>query len=85
MGQNEVIIAQQLQQIKRNLESRDIAKMYQLCDELKINIEKYHVDESVASRIKIIADIAQPSTSNLTLNDRVKEIEDLVDILSTKK
>ena len=85
MGQNENVIVQQLQDIKSNLESRDIAKVYQLCDELKVTIDRYRVDESVTSRIKIIADIAQPSTSNLTLNDRVREIDTLIGILNTKK
>jgi hypothetical protein len=85
MGQNENVIVQQLQYIKSNLESRDIAKVYQLCDELKVTIDRYRVDESVTSRIKIIADIAQPSTSNLTLNDRVREIDALIGILNTKK
>ena len=85
MGQNENIMAQQLRDIKINLESRDIAKVYQLCDQLKVTIKRYHVDESITSRIKIIADIAQPSTSNLTLNDRVSEIDTLIDILNTEK
>ncbi|QMU55110.1 MAG: hypothetical protein GKS07_09600 [Nitrosopumilus sp.] len=85
MGQNENIIVQQLQDIKSNLESRDIAKVYQLCDELKVAIDRYHADESITSRIKIIAEIAQPSTSNLTLNDRVREIDALMDILNAKK
>jgi hypothetical protein len=85
MGQNEDIMAQQLQEIKINLESRDIGKVYQLCDKLKVTIEKYHVDESITPRIKIIADIAQPSTSNLTLNDRVREIDTLIDILNAEK
>lgn len=85
MGQNENVIVQQLQDIKSNLESRDIAKVYQLCDELKVTIDRYRVDESVTSRIKIIADIAQPSTSNLTLNDRVREIDTLIGILNTEK
>ena len=85
MGQNENVIVQQLQYIKSNLESRDIAKVYQLCDELKVTIDRYRVDEFVTSRIKIIADIAQPSTSNLTLNDRVKEIDTLIGILNTEK
>ena len=85
MGQNENVIVQQLQYIKSNLESRDIAKVYQLCDELKVTIDRYRVDVSVTSRIKIIADIAQPSTSNLTLNDRVREIDTLIGILNTEK
>ena len=85
MGQNENVIVQQLQDIKSNLESRDIVKVYQLCDELKVTINRYRVDESVTSRIKIIADIAQPSTSNLTLNDRVREIDTLIGILNTEK
>ena len=82
MGQRETIIAQQLQDIKTSLESRDIAKVYQLCDLLKINIAQYHGDKSTIHRIKTIADIAQPSTSNLTLNDRIKEIDDLISILN---
>ena len=82
MGQGETIIAKQLQDIKTNLESRDIAKVYQLCDLLKINIEKYQGNKSITHRMKIIADIAQPSTSNLTLNDRVKEIDALISILN---
>jgi hypothetical protein len=85
MGQNENIMAQQLQDIKINLESRDIVKVYQLCDELQVTIKRYHVDESITPRIKIIADITQPSTSNLTLNDRVSEIDTLIDILNTEK
>ena len=55
MGQNENVIVQQLQDIKSNLEGRDIAKVYQLCDELKVTIDRYRVDESITSRIKIIA------------------------------
>ena len=47
MGQNENIMAQQLQDIKINLESRDIAKVYQLCDKLKVTIKRYHVDELI--------------------------------------
>ncbi len=82
MGQNEIIIRQKLQDIKINLESRDIAKVYQLCDLLKIDIERYPVEESIIHRIKIIADIAQPSTSNLTLNDRIQEIDALICILN---
>ena len=85
MGQNENIISHLLQDIKNNLESRDIAKVYHLCDELKTAINRYPVDESIASRIKIIAEIAQPSTSNLTLNDRVREIDALIDILNIEK
>ena len=82
MGQNEIHIGQKLQDIKINLESRDIAKVYQLCDLLKIDIGQYPVDESIIHRIKIIADIAQPSTSNLTLNDRIQEIDALICILN---
>ena len=48
-------------------------------------IKRYHVDESINPRIKIITDIAQPSTSNLTLNDRVREIDTLIDILNAEK
>ena len=84
MGHNEVILGKQLQNIKINLESRDIAKVYQLCDLLKVNIERYPVEQSTTQRIKIIADIAQPSTSNMTLNDRVKEIDALISILNTR-
>jgi len=85
MGENESIISQQLHDIKINLETRDIAKVYQLCDQLKVSIERYNVDKSISSRIKIVAEIAQPSTSNLTLNDRVREIDDLIDILKAEK
>ena len=81
MGVNENIIAQQLTDIKDNLEDRDIGKVFQLCDELKMNIEEYPVDESIISRLKTIADIPEPSTSNLSLNDRIKEIDELIDIL----
>jgi hypothetical protein len=84
MGPSETIIAHQLQDIKISLESRDIAKVYQLCDLLKINIDQYHGEESITHRIKIIADIAQPSTSNLTLNDRIQEIDSLVSILNSR-
>ncbi len=85
MGQNENVIAHELQKIKINLENRDIAKVYQLCDELKSNISEYRVDESLTPRIETIANIAQPSTSNLTLNDRVQEIDELISILHSKR
>lgn len=85
MGQNENSLSQQLNDIKINLENRDIAKVYHLCDQLKISIEKYNIDKSITSRIKIVADIAQPSTSNLTLNDRVREIDVLIGVLNTEK
>ena len=85
MGQNENIMAQQLQDIKINLESRDIAKVYQLCDKVQVTIKKYHIDESITPKIKIITDIAQPSTPYLTLNDRVREIDTLIDILNATK
>jgi hypothetical protein len=82
LGHGENIIAKQLLDIRINLENRDIVKVCQLCDELKINIERYQVDKSIRSRIKIITDIAQPSTSNLTLNDRIQEIDVLIDSLN---
>ncbi len=83
MEDNEKIIASQLLEIKNNLENRDIAKVYQLCDELKMNVKKYSINKAITPRINTIADIAQPSTSNLTLNDRIREIDDIIDILNS--
>ena len=85
MREEDSMVVQKLQAIKSNLENRDIAKVYQLCDELKIIMDKYQISESVRPRIKTISEIAQPSTSNLTLNDRVMEIDALVDIMNAEK
>ena len=84
MGDGERTMSKLLLEIKVNLEGRDIAKVYQLCDELKVNIDECHMDKTITSRIGAIASIAQPSTSNLTLNDRILEIDDLIDILNSK-
>ena len=85
MREEDSMVVQKLQAIKSNLENRDIAKVYQLCDELKIIMDKYQISESIRPRIKTISEIAQPSTSSLTLNDRVMEIDALVDIMNAEK
>jgi len=84
MGINENIIAQHLADIRNYLNERDIAKVYQECESLKINIDKYPVDPKLISRLRQIASIPEPSTSNLSLNDRMGEIDELRDILGPK-
>ena len=84
MGVNENIIVQHLADIKNYLDERDIAKVYQECDLLKKHIDEYPVDSKLISRLIQIALIPEPSTSNLSLNDRIDEIDELIGLLTPK-
>ena len=84
MGVNESIIVQHLTDIKNYLNERDIAKVYQECDLLKKNIDEYPVNSKLISRLRQISLIPEPSTSNLSLNDRMDEIDELIELLTPK-
>lgn len=83
MAKNERIIAQDLTEIKGALQQySDPKKIYDLCTILSREIKKYPIDPKVSSRIEKISLPSKPSSlSKQFIEDAIKEIDELVDIL----
>ena len=80
MAKNERIIAQDLTEIKGAIQSNDFEKLSELCKVLRKEIKKYPVKPDIFDRLEKITgyDI---SPSNLSIHEKILEIDNLVDLL----
>lgn len=80
MAKNERIIAQDLTEIKGAIQSNDYEKIDELCVILIREIKKYPVKPFIFDRLENVARYNQ-STSNLSIKEKIREIDNLVDLL----
>ncbi|GKS67926.1 hypothetical protein YTPLAS73_14730 [Nitrosarchaeum sp.] len=80
MAKNERIIAQDLAEIKHAIQTQDITKISEWCEKLSREIKKYPVKPNVIDRLEHITNYPK-SSLNITLDEKIKEISNLIDIL----
>ena len=85
MAKNERIIAQDLSEIKHALRTHDVSKITELCTILTKEIKKYPVKPNISSRLENVSCYSNNFSITESTEDKVKEIDDLVDILISSK
>jgi len=83
MAKNEKIIAQDLAEIKHALQTSDTSRFYEMCEIVTREIKKYPVKPDIVSRIKKI--IEHPNQPEISLGKKVEELNDLIEILISKR
>ena len=84
MGKNENIIAQDLCEIKHAIQTQDITKINEQCEILGREILKYSVKPNIIDKLKDISNYSESSSLSKSSEEQIKEINDLVDILTSK-
>jgi hypothetical protein len=83
MAKNERIIAQDLAEIKHAIQIQDNTKINELCEILSREIKKYPVKPDIMNRLEHISNYPETSTLNISLYEKIKEVSDLIDILTS--
>lgn len=85
MAKNERIIAQDLSEIKYALQICDTSKIDELCEILTREIKKYPVKPDIVDRLEAISDYSNTSSSTKSTEEKIKEINKLVIILTSNR
>ena len=85
MAKNERIIAQDLAEIKHAIQVHDTDKIQELCNILTKEIKKYPVTSNLIPRLEIVSRYSNISLQEKSLEEKTREIDDLVDILTSNK
>ena len=86
MAKNERIIAQDLAEIKHSIQIQDSPKINELCEILTREIKKYPVKPDVIDRLKQVSSYSGSSSAlNISLDEKVKEVKDLIEILISSR
>ncbi|MDH3489041.1 MAG: hypothetical protein OEL56_01180 [Nitrosopumilus sp.] len=81
MAKNERIIAQDLAELKHVIQTQNITKITESCKILSRDIKKYPVKPELVTRLKHMSSYSEMSTSNKSLDEEIKEISIIIDIL----
>ena len=85
MAKNERIIAQDLAEIKHAIQTQDTVKLNELCKILGREIKKYPVKPNITDRLEHVSGYTESSTLNMSVDEKVKEVRDLIDILISNR
>ena len=83
MAKNERIIAQDLAELRYALQTENTNDIENLCHILKREISKYPVKQDLIGRLESVTNYYDASTVDLTLDEQITEITNLVDILTS--
>jgi hypothetical protein len=81
MAKNERIIAQDLAELKHTIQTQDTAKITESCRILLRDIKKYPVKPELITRLEHVSSYSKVSTLNVSLDEKIKEVSILIDIL----
>jgi len=81
MAKNERIIAQDLAELKHAIQTQDTTKITESCRILSRDIKKYPVRPELVTRLEHMSSYLEVSTSNESLDEKVKEVSIIIDIL----
>ncbi len=85
MGKNENIIAQDLCEIKDALQTQDKIKLDEQCEILAKEIKKYSVKPNILDKLTEVSNFSDiESSSKMTSEERIKKINQLVEILTSR-
>ena len=82
MGKNENIIAQDLCEIKDAIQTQDAIKLSEQCKILTKEIAKYPIKPNIIDKLKKVSNYSESTSSNRTSEEKIKEINELVEILT---
>ena len=85
MAKNERIIAQDLAELKHAIQTQEDAKISELCKILSREIRKYPVKPDIFYRLEHVSCYSESSTLNISSDEKINEINDLIDILISSK
>ena len=83
MAKNERIIAQDLAELRHAIQTQNVEDIGNFCQILKREISKYPVSLDLTGRLNSIADYHNTSDVDLPLDERVNEITNMIDILTS--
>jgi hypothetical protein len=81
MAKNERIIAQDLAELKHAIQIQDVGKITESCGILSRDVKKYPVKPELVARLERVSCYSEVSTLTVSLDERTKEIGELIDIL----
>jgi len=81
MAKNERIIAQDLAELKHAIQTQDITKITESYKILSRDIKKYPVRPELVTRLEHMSSYSEVSTSNESLDEKIKEVSIIIDIL----
>ena len=85
MAKNERIIAQDLAEIKHAIQTQETAQISELCKILSREIRKYPVKPDILNRLEQISCYPESLTLNISSDEKIKEINNLMNILISSK
>ena len=85
VAKNERIIAQDLAEIKDAIQSHDSTRILELGEILAKEIKKYPVKPDVVNRLETVSDYSDTFSSAESIEEKIQEIDELIDILISSR